>query len=254
MALTDSLISYWSLSEASGNALDAHGSYDLTETSGTIGSGTGKVGNARDFGGDTDSEYFVHADNADLSAGDVDFSFACWVKADTWTNSSGYPVIASKGWTASADTNREWVLFRNAVGNKLTFQVANSTDAGDAVQWGTSPLTATWYHIVCWHDATANEIGITVNDGTPVTTSRSAGVNDGNRGFCIGASILQGLYFDGLIDEFGFWKKVLSSSEITELYNSGSGLAYPFSSGSLPVLLEGKMFAGGLQHMSGGLA
>ena len=37
---------------------------------------------------------------------------------------------------------------------------------------------------------------------------------------------------DGLIDEVGFWKRTLTSGERTQLYNSGNGLAYPFSSGN----------------------
>ena len=37
------------------------------------------------------------------------------------------------------------------------------------------------------------------------------------------------LPYNGLIDEVGFWHKVLSQSEVTSLYNSGAGLAYPFS-------------------------
>ena len=35
-------------------------------------------------------------------------------------------------------------------------------------------------------------------------------------------------YFSGLEDEVGFWTRLLSSSEITSLYNSGSGRQYPF--------------------------
>ena len=34
--------------------------------------------------------------------------------------------------------------------------------------------------------------------------------------------------FSGLIDETGFWSRLLTNEEITELYNSGSGLTYPF--------------------------
>ncbi len=34
--------------------------------------------------------------------------------------------------------------------------------------------------------------------------------------------------WSGGIDEFGIWNRSLNSTEISELYNSGSGLAYPF--------------------------
>ena len=45
-------------------------------------------------------------------------------------------------------------------------------------------------------------------------------------------------YWDGLIDEVGFWKRILTAQEKTNLYNAGAGLAYPLieSSGFLPIL------------------
>lgn len=49
MAIIDNLVSYWKLDEASGNALDAHGSNTLIETSGAIAAAGGKINGARDF-------------------------------------------------------------------------------------------------------------------------------------------------------------------------------------------------------------
>jgi hypothetical protein len=36
--------------------------------------------------------------------------------------------------------------------------------------------------------------------------------------------------FDGMIDEIGVWSRALTSGEVTQLYNSGAGLQYPFTS------------------------
>lgn len=38
----------------------------------------------------------------------------------------------------------------------------------------------------------------------------------------------QAYQFAGAIDEVGFWNRVLTLTELTTLYNSGSGLTYPF--------------------------
>ena len=35
-----------------------------------------------------------------------------------------------------------------------------------------------------------------------------------------------------MIDEFGFWKRGLTLSEINRLYNSGNGISYPFENGN----------------------
>lgn len=237
MALTDSLISYWKLDEASGNALDAHGANELTETSGIIDSATGKVGNARDFEF-IDTEYFTHADNADLSTGDIDFTIACWIKPETLT---GFPVVASKGDSNPATSNTEWLIWYNSSTSRLTFSVCKTTTYTDRPADTFGALSnGTWYFVVVWHDSVNNQIGIAINAGTADTTSYSSGVNDGNRDFVIGASILQSLYWDGLIDEFGFWKRVLTSDERTSLYNAGSGLAYPLTvaGGIVPVLMR----------------
>lgn len=229
MALTDSLISYWKLDEASGNAIDAHSTNDLTETSGTIGTATGKIGNARDFeGGDT--EYFALADNADLSTGDIDFSCFCWVNAESLNGSSGFPVIANKSW--GAGTNREWAVYQNGNGQPLVLikYDGSATQQVSASTFG-ALSTATWYFVSWGHSASANDIWISINAGTPNTTSTSTGVMDATAGeFQIGASSTQSLYWDGLIDEFAFFKRDIRADLVT-FYNAGAGLAYPFSAG-----------------------
>ena len=72
MALTDSLISYWKLDEASGNATDSHGTNTLTDTN-TVTSVAGKINTARYFT-NANTEFFTLADNASLSTGDIDFT------------------------------------------------------------------------------------------------------------------------------------------------------------------------------------
>jgi len=232
MALTDNLISHWNLDEASGNALDAHGGNTLTETGGTIASTTGKVGNARDFeAGDT--EYFEIADNTDLSTGDIDFTIAAWVKFETLGN---YAIISK--WTPTGN-QREYELGYTAGGtNRFRFQV--STNGSTTVTLSAStfgaPSTGVWYFLTAWHDATNNQLGIAVNAGTPDTVSHTTGVFNGTSAFAMGARpSAVGDYWDGLIDEVGFWKRVLTSDERTALYNGGAGLAYPFSGGGSAV-------------------
>jgi hypothetical protein len=59
------------------------------------------------------------------------------------------------------------------------------------------------------------------------TASRTTGPPDGTTPFRIGEiGNSLGLYWNGRIDLFSFYKKTLSASEITQHYNSGNGLAY----------------------------
>lgn len=233
MALSDSLISYWPLDEASGSALDAHGSNDLAESaSDTIDSAAGHVGGARDFEL-ADTEYFSIADNADLSTGDIDFTIAAWVNLE----SLGTRTIVSKFSTGAS--SREYTLQEVGTGAsaRLRFSVdSNGTAIDTAVNADTfgAVSTATWYFVVAWHDSVNNVIGISVNDISD-TAAHSAGVFDGTAAFAIGARVnADGDYFDGIIDEVGFWKRVLTSAEITELYNAGAGRDYAYIAGAAP--------------------
>lgn len=242
MALTDSLISYWKMDEASGNALDAHSTNDLTDTN-TVGSAAGKISNARDFEADN-SEYFVRASNASLTTGDIDFSFQAWVQLESKT-------AKRQAITKGGISDYEYGLAYANGSDRFVFEV-NSTSSGFSVTSITannfgSPSTATWYHIICWHDATNNQIGIAVNDGTANTSAYSSGVGTNATDFRIGAYSDFSEYWDGLIDEVGFWKRVLTSGERTQLYGGGAGLAYPFSGGGATVggPLAGGKLAGG---------
>lgn len=220
--LLTNLIAYYALDEASGNAVDSFGSNTLTETSGTIASAAGKVNLARDFeAGDT--EYFEIADNAALSTGDIDWTWAGWVNAETLASN---PVIANKGWQNTPDANSEWILFYNTSTSRFNFTKMVAAQVTVAATTFGAASTATWYFVVIAHDAVNNLMRISVNDGTVDTTSSSTGMNDGNRAFQIGASSANGLWWDGLLDESGFWKRVLTSAEITWLYNSGAGRSY----------------------------
>lgn len=221
--LYDSLISYWKCDEATGGMLDCHKTNHLLETSGTIGSTTGIIGNARDFEAG-DSEYFELTDNADLSTGNIDFTFSCWVNPESLAINNA--TIAMKG--TSTGNQREWRLSYSTSLTKY-YGVISETGSDDTTHV-TSTVTATttgvWVHLVLRHDSVNNLWDIFVN-GTKTSAAHTVGSIDGTGPFRIGQdAIFDTLYWDGLIDECGFWKKALSDSEVSQLYNGGSGLAY----------------------------
>jgi len=254
VALTDNLISYWSLDESSGDAIDAHGSNDLTDTN-TVGAATGKISGARDFEAGS-VERFYHADSTDFSVGDIDFTWAGWFQLES---KSTYNIAICKA-TDKFTTGQqiEYRLYYDVLADRFAFTVGNNTTSL-TVEAGTlgSPSTATWYYIVCWHDATANTINIQVNDGTVDSLSYSGGSWDSGGFFFIGLQYadddIGSTWFpwDGLIDEVGFWKRVLTSGERTSLYNGGAGLAYPFSSGFI-AYPRPRGLVGGMSVMAGG--
>ncbi len=229
MALTDNLVSYWSLDEASGGAIDAHGSNDLTSHgSPEPPSVTGKVNNARDFE-ETNSTYFSHTDNSDLSLGtDSDFTFTCWVQLESKTN---YRMFVTKFTEAipTSDNQCEYSIRYDSVEDKFRFLVGNGSSFGNVIANTLgSPSTGAWYFIIAWHDSVADTLNIQVNNGSVDSTGWSGGTQDGSQDFEMGRQ--PSFYHDGLLDEVGFWKRVLTSDERTDLYNSGSGRDYTYIS------------------------
>lgn len=229
MALTDDLVSFWHLDEASGTREDAHGSNHLAQ-SGGVGVAAGRLGSAADFDGSDD--YLEINDNASLSAGDIDLTLACWVYFDSV---SGVRDIAGK-WS-SGGFGEYWLDLDSS--GRLRWRGGDTGGSHWSVSATTfgAVTTGTWYFVVGWHDAAANEVGISVNGTTSDTASWSAGAGDNERPFRVGAQHGAANPLDGRVDAVAFWKRKLSASEITQLYNSGNGLDYPFAGSLLDFLV-----------------
>jgi hypothetical protein len=177
----------------------------------TVTQNPGKIGNAAQFTR-ANSEQLTIASNAALTMGDIDFTLAGWVYLDTLVVAG----IVSKALAL------EYTLL--TLGNRFQFSVTNSLPAQIDVianNFG-QPALATWHFVACWHDSVANLIGISVNGGTANTTANALGVAAGAAGFQLGNYAAN--FWDGRIDEFGVWKRVLTPAELTTLYNGGAGV------------------------------
>lgn len=215
------LISYWSMEAASGDEPDVHGSNDLTDTN-TVGSAAGKVGNARDFERDN-SEYLVIADNTDVSTGNIDFTICAWVQLESKPASTDMDIVQK-----TTGSNGEYFLQwrNNDSTDRFAFAVFGSGGFGNfgLVTASSAPTTGVWYHVCGWHDSVNDQLGLDV-DGNVTTVAHSAGVIDGTGDFSV-SGVEFGNFWDGLIDEKGLWKKVLTSGERAFLRNGTSGTSY----------------------------
>jgi hypothetical protein len=218
MALTDNLIAFWELEEASGTRVDAHGANDLTDNN-TVLSGTGKVGTAADFEASS-SESLSIADNTDLSMGvNQSFTINCWMNFESLPgNSAPFGKYDEYG---IQEISGQYLRFR--VWPSTGFPTPGEIDDNAAGLLS----TGTWYMVTVGYDATADEVFISRNAGTRYTTgSVTSGAYDGTNDFNLGMLGSGILYFDGLLDQCGVWKRALTTGEVTSLYNGGSGLSY----------------------------
>lgn len=215
MTLTDNLVAYWKMDEASGSRADSVGSYTLTDNN-TCGSRSGIISSATDFI-DTNTEFLSLADNADMSyTGAENRSLQFWFNPDSVT---GVNTIMSK-WANTTD--QEWLVYLN--GSTLTLGVLQQ----GAELTKASITTGAWWHVVVTMNSSKG-LELFVN-GTSAGTKTSVGTVAGT-----GSEVRFGQnsttnFYDGAIDEAAFWTRVITSTEVTQLYNAGAGLAYPFTS------------------------
>lgn len=231
-SLTTGLISYWDMEESSGSRYDLHGTNNLTENgTGGVGQGTGKIGNCADLTA-SDSDVLSHADNADFSQ-TGDMSWSMWINADSLpsTNGTNQGLVEKLLGTG----NQRSYMFAMSYGVNTTdtpeWRIGMSSDGVTLTQkWLTrsATSTSTWYHVVFTYDASAGEVEVWVNGASEGTvTGLPTSVFDSSTTAYIGAAPNSlAAYHDGLLEEVGFWSKVLSDQEISDLFAGGDGLPY----------------------------
>jgi hypothetical protein len=97
----------------------------------------------------------------------------------------------------------------------------------------TAIVTGAWTQYVMTYD------GTTLKGYKNATEVYSAGDTNSISG--VGLDYLQwgrrniagSLYYDGKMDLIGVWTRAITGTEVTELYNAGAGLAYPFPTTNL---------------------
>jgi hypothetical protein len=221
-SLLTGLAAFWKLDETSGNRSDSTANGQTLTDNNTVGNTTGVNGNAALFvrSGGGSAESLSRTDNATLSVGDIDFSVSLRVKL---SSKPGSMSIMGKWATGTL----EYLVYYDA-SDRFYLLVSNNGSAVGLVAANNfgAPSTGTWYHIYAYHDATNNEIGIKINNGTANTASHSGGIVDGTAAFGIGDQIPNASNaFDGAVDDVGIWKRLLTAGEITTVSGGGT---YPW--------------------------
>lgn len=193
-------------------------------------SGLTQGAGATDFDGTNDK--LVSGSTTELS-GDISFEICAWIKVD----SVGEKAVMAKS-NAGAANAKSWMLkaVSGGLGNQLQFTIsADGIDDGgytstSAVIWSPVGVGTAWHFVRIWHDATTNQIGMQIDDGTKGTTSFSNGVFSTNQAIRLGARLNNGSdfgFFDGQIDSVAIVNNGrLSDADATHLYNLGLGRNY----------------------------
>jgi hypothetical protein len=174
------------------------------------------------------TDYLIAANSTAMDFdGSSDFSFSCWVKWDSAMSTTGW--ILSK-MEASPTFRKGYELGVSSTG-AVSARIGESSGTnyrqtgltGDDVL-----VNGVWANITMTWDNSLQELTLYKNDGDASTNIYAGNGTISNMSnndtMTLGRSTRSGAvyYWHGNIDEVSFWSKALSSSEISDIYNSGT--------------------------------
>lgn len=215
LATTDDALIYYSFDDA-----DLTGSNPDDISGPTVRDGTNNGATT----GDVNSvlaEAFSYDGTNDYVATSYDpgttYSFSIW--ADLQTGNIGDAILGIRDSSGSAGT-REFQMGHYTSLGKIDLQYYTSSN-GNAGLISCTGYSAGYHHIVMTRSGDNIELYI---DGSSCGTDSTSGKINPSYDLTIGRLGDQAIqYFSGELDEFAVYDRVLSSAEVSELYNSGSG-------------------------------
>jgi len=169
--------------------------------------------NAASFNGT--NQFLSIPSNSSLQIGGQAFSFSIWFNA---SNAAVNNVFVSK---VGAGPSLEYQM--GTFGSNLRILIGNGSTG-----WIVNPVagtfvTNTWNHAVFTYNGTNATIYL---NGTSVGTGTGSITTSGTNQLQIGNNSPYGEKMAGALSSIGFWKKALTASEVTALFNSGAGRTY----------------------------
>ena len=232
------ILGVWLLDEGAGDVTeDASGNGHDGKLMGAPNWIAGHFGNALDFSG---SSSYVDCGNAEaLNVEIFSVSFWCYIP-----NTQGWNHMISRGehhgggnpgavnWGVMMYADQETILYE-AFNDTVKPSVSANTTIGE------------WHHVVATHDGTEMEL---YHDGQSAGTSSTTGILlDENLPLFIGAqSRASGPsdYFDGSIDDVGYFNVILAPEEIEEIMNNGlAGITGGIAVATKPQPADGALYA-----------
>lgn len=228
--LLNDLIACWEMDETAGSVMyDSHNSHDGDISSVTLNQ-SGVIGKSYYFDGTLNSQVDVDHHN-DLNPGTGPFSANAWVKYDGPNLSSDSCVIFAKG-TYGYGSEMQFTLrggggydYKNGVYFRMrtpyiNFNIGPTTNYTSAIDDGE------WHMITAVIDPSITYKGKLYLDGLLIRQITGTVPNIVNTRDLIIGEYNSKYNMEGWIDQVAIWGRALSATDITQLYNSGNGLAY----------------------------
>jgi len=193
---------------------DTLGNHNGTMTNGTT-YGTGIINQGFSLDGVNDYVSILPTFGSSFSAPTSAHSYSAWV----YKTVNGQKFIIQNGNVGMG------TCMIVTSGNNLGMTYQGVTTIFSSPSGGFITLN-TWIHCAMTYDGAGN-VNLYKNGVNVGSSSISWTDGTGTSSTYLGTYLGTSNYFNGLIDEVGIWDRELTQSEVTELYNSGSGKQYP---------------------------
>lgn len=225
-SLLNGLLAWWRLGEPTGQPrLDSSGNGHTLAVNGTVAQVIGLRGDAS-YLSDLTTDWMAIADPI-VSSGPLTLAF--WFKFPDYTEPTNCFFFAQSDDPESVlgiSAEYSYGLLIGHVGN-VAYVNAGLANAGIEPFVIAGMANNVWYHVTLIFDGTNSTTYLDGVAGTPFGDNFPVGVM---AGIGVGNTI-NGLAPDPgrpTVNMMGIWNRVLSSGEIAELFNAGTGLDYPF--------------------------
>ncbi len=205
--------SFWTFNQTTGDVTDSVGINNGTNSGATRGV-IGIINNSFEF--DNSNDEMVNVSD------DPSLDFTNTLSINVWVNitpSIGLGII-QKG-ALTGDTGA-YSIFTTGAGLPL-FRLNNA----DGSVTGTVDVEdSTWHMITATYDRDASNMSIYVDGVIDGSTTYSTVVSTNADQLFLGCGFDFNNCFEGRLDEIGLWNRVLTQTEITDLWNGGAGISF----------------------------
>jgi len=215
IGIGDDLVAYYPLNETSGVVVDYTGNYDATNNGATR-NVAGLIDKAFTFGA---SQYVNYTNFPNITN---ELTACAWLK---FTGVEVNQYVLGK-WVGG---NEQWLIGGTA-GN-LRFCI-NGAFGTRCTGYGVGYNDSAWHHFCARVNTTNVILNVDDTDTYEFATTYTGNLDASTQPFYIGNPDGSSDYI-GSVDEVGIWNRSLSDSEITALYNSGSGAVPSISSSAI---------------------
>jgi len=220
MSLLTNLVSYYKME---GNSNDSVGSNNGTDSSISYSNSYGKINQGASFSGILSKINFGNVMGSTFTSA---HTINMWVKPTSFSTAIGLLAKTDLNIPNPIDTainNTNNIIYYLGNGT-ATINNINTTSAGLSLD--------TYYMITFVYSGSGGYTGMSIylNGSTATTTGNTNGsISDSSNNLMLGQRSDNTRNSNAQIDEVGVWSRALSGTEVSELYNSGTGLSYPFT-------------------------